>query len=72
MPGFTTGSMSAVHANGVIFACGGINSGGATVNPCTQYTTATGLFSAMASMPVGVNHAAYATDGVRFFVFGGR
>jgi hypothetical protein len=45
---------------------------GATVNTCGKYTIATKAFGSMASMPVGVNHAAFASDSTRIFVVGGR
>eukprot|EP00048_Salpingoeca_helianthica_P012495 m.182633 g.182633 ORF g.182633 m.182633 type:complete len:427 (-) comp15381_c0_seq21:342-1622(-) len=64
------GSMSAVHVAGTIYFCGGIT--GNTVSVCGSYKISTNAFGTFPNMPVGVNHAAFATDGARFFVFGGR
>ena len=68
----TVGSASAVVAFGYVYVCGGINAAGATISNCAMYGLASGTFTTMASMPVGVNHAAFACDGVRLYVVGGR
>ena len=67
------GSMNAVHVNGVIYFCGGVDSSDrCTTNACGTYTIATKTFGAMASMPNAVNHAAHATDGTKIYIVGGR
>ena len=68
---FGRGSLSAVHANGIIYFCGGIANKN-TVNSCGTYSMVTNTFGAMASMPQGVNHAAAATDGTKVYIAGGR
>ena len=37
-----------------------------------MYNPANGVWTFVASMPFGVNHAAYATDGRHMYIFGGR
>ena len=64
--------MVAVVYNDIIYFCGGINIYSQTTNACGKYTIASNSFSSMASLPRGVNHAAYATDGTSIYVIGGR
>ncbi len=70
----STGSMAAVYNAGNIYMCGGINANGngITINTCAIYDMASKSFSNMPSLPVGVNHAAYTTDGTNIYVIGGR
>jgi hypothetical protein len=66
------GSMAAVLVQGIIYICGGIDLSSSTINTCTKYNMGSQSFQSMSYMPVGVNHAAYATDGTNFYVIGGR
>lgn len=69
---FATGSASSALINGEIYVCGGIVNG-ATVTDLARYNPATDTWTAgLAPMPQGRNHAASATDGAKFYVFGGR
>ena len=63
--------MVAVVVRNVIYFCGGIINSG-TTSTCGKYDINTGSFSTMNGLPRGVNHAAYATDGVKIYVIGGR
>ncbi len=72
MPAGFGGSVSAVYIEKAIYFCGGVFSG-ATLTACMKYNMITKDFSSIASMPQGVNHAAFATDGDdKIFVLGGR
>ena len=71
MPWWAGGSMVAVAVGRLIFFCGGITNDD-TVSYCAKIDWATDRMWAMASMPKGVNHPGYGTDGRRIFVFGGR
>jgi N-acetylneuraminic acid mutarotase len=68
---FATGSSSSAVIGGSIYVAGGIV-GSSTTNRLARYTPATNSWSELAPMPQGRNHAASATDGTKFFVFGGR
>jgi N-acetylneuraminic acid mutarotase len=66
------GSVSAgLLANGKVVVAGGIV-GSTTVNNAAIYDPATNTWASAAAMPAGRNHAAAATDGTKFYVFGGR
>lgn len=65
------GSPSTAVINGVLYIAGGIQ-GTTTHNQAMKYVPQSGVWSAIASMPVGRNHAASSTDGSKFYVFGGR
>jgi glucose/arabinose dehydrogenase/N-acetylneuraminic acid mutarotase len=74
------GSCSSALISGKMYVCGGIV-GNVTVNNCGVYDPLTDEWNGAvggvggaprAPMPVGVNHAAAATDGSRLWVFGGR
>jgi hypothetical protein len=72
MPAGFGGSLSAVVANNVVHFCGGIFQGN-TITMCGKYDLGSGTFGPMASIPVGVNHPAFATDGNnKIFIVGGR
>jgi len=71
------GSVCAVLLRGEIHVCGGLlqtNDGNANRNPedCYRLHPTTLQWTQFASMPLGVDHAGYVTDGDHFFVFGGR
>ena len=57
--------------NGEIYVAGGIVSG-STVIDAAKYNPATNTWTLLAPMPQGRNHAASATDGQKWYVFGGR
>lgn len=67
------GSVSTCRIGGRIYAAGGIV-GSTTVDTCASYNVLTDQWSPRAPMPAqqGRNHAAAATDGQRFWIFGGR
>lgn len=67
-----SGSASAVLIDDTVFYCGGIIENSETTNECAKYDLALDQWSDMPPMPVGRNHAAFGTDGVSFYVFGGR
>jgi hypothetical protein len=69
-PGFG-GALCAAIVSNTAYICGGIV-GGTTTNLCTRYNLLNGVFTATPSLPVGVNHAAFASDGNNFLVLGGR
>jgi len=68
---YAGGSVATAVVGGQIYAAGGIV-GSATVNQAARYDPVMNAWTAIASMPMGVNHAASATDGRRFYIFGGR
>eukprot|EP00048_Salpingoeca_helianthica_P012490 m.182472 g.182472 ORF g.182472 m.182472 type:complete len:430 (-) comp15381_c0_seq1:342-1631(-) len=73
MSGSNGGSVNTVFANNNLYVCGGFNlGGGTTIKSCTQYNTLSKVWTTINDMPVGVNHAAFATDGFNMFVMGGR
>eukprot|EP00035_Acanthoeca_spectabilis_P040354 m.69204 g.69204 ORF g.69204 m.69204 type:complete len:981 (-) comp9957_c0_seq1:6587-9529(-) len=78
MPWSAFGSVSAALLHGEIHACGGLRDGSTTVNTlynpedCFRLNPTTLLWTRFSSMIRGVDHAASATDGEHFFVFGGR
>ena len=67
------GSLSTAVIGGMIYAAGGIVTGGFTVTNCAVYDPVANTWTSKASMPdAGRNHAAAGTDGTKLFVFGGR
>ena len=71
MPSLFGGSISAVLVNKIIYFCGGITNS-ATITNCATYNMVSKAFGPMASLPLGVNHAAVATDGSKIYIAGGR
>ncbi len=65
------GSVSTGVIDGKIYAAGGIL-GGSTVTNCAVYDPVLNSWTVLAPMPFGRNHAAAASDGSLFYVFGGR
>ena len=65
------GSMNVALIAGIVYFCGGITNEN-TIASCGSYAMARGVFGAVPSMPVPVNHATYASDGSRMYVVGGR
>ncbi len=65
------GSVSTCFLNGKIYVAGGIV-GAVTVNNCAAYDPWLDTWTPLANMPAGRNHAASATDGSKFWIFGGR
>jgi len=68
---FATGSASTALINGKVYLAGGIV-GGTTVANAAVFNPVTNSWTSIAPMPQGRNHAAAGTDGLLFFVFGGR
>ncbi len=68
---FATGSASTALINGKVYLAGGII-GAMTVSSAAVFDPATNSWTSIAPMPQGRNHAAASTDGIRFYVFGGR
>lgn len=68
---FAAGSSASAVIDGQVFVAGGV-SGTATTANAARLDVATGAWTMIAPMPLPRNHAASATDGKRFFVFGGR
>jgi N-acetylneuraminic acid mutarotase len=68
---FRAGSSASALIDGKIYVGGGID-GSSTIGDAAVYDPATGRWSSIASMPEPRNHAASGTDGVRWYVFGGR
>lgn len=68
---FSIGSTSTALIDGKVYLAGVII-GATTTNQAAIYDPVTDLWAPIAPMIEGVNHAATATDGVRFYVFGGR
>ena len=74
---FPAGSASSAVIGGRVYVAGGVvnfqpGMGGQTTARAAVYDPATDAWSPIADMPRGVNHAASASDGQRFYVFGGR
>ena len=74
---FAAGSGSSALIGGKVYVAGGIVNfqpgvGGQTTTQAAVYDPASNTWSAIAPMPRGANHAASATDGSKFYVFGGR
>ncbi len=74
---FAAGSTATSLINGMVYAAGGLinfqpNVGGSTTNLAARYNPATDTWTNIAPMPKAANHAAAATDGSRFYIFGGR
>lgn len=68
---FAAGSSSSAVINGQIYVTGGII-GSSTTTQSAKYNPATNVWTAIAPMKQGRNHAASATDGTKLYVFGGR
>lgn len=68
---FRAGSANAALLRGKAYICGGIKFGN-TVNNCYKYDFTTKVYTEVAPMPHGVNHAAHVSAGKRMFVMGGR
>ena len=70
---WAAGSVQTCVIDGKIYAAGGIVAN-ATVDNCAVYDPVLDAWTNLASMAPnkGRNHAAAATDGQRFFIFGGR
>ena len=68
---FAAGSSASSVIDGQLFVAGGIV-GTKTTAQAARLDIATGVWTAIAPMPLPRNHAASATDGRRFYVFGGR
>lgn len=66
------GSVSTVLIDGKIYAAGGIVDNLFTTDRCAVYDPMLDSWTELAPMPVGRNHTAAATDGERFWIFGGR
>lgn len=70
---WSAGSLSTAVIGGKIYAAGGITTGGWTVGNTAVYDPATDSWTELAPMPDGGrNHTAAATDGTKFYLFGGR
>jgi N-acetylneuraminic acid mutarotase len=75
---FAAGSPASALIGGRVYVAGGIvnfqpGAGtGVTTTQAAVYDPAADAWQPIAPMPLGVNHAASATDGARFYVFGGR
>jgi N-acetylneuraminic acid mutarotase len=75
---FAAGSCATALINGEIYAAGGIvgDTGvypnGFTTNATAMYDPVSNIWTMLAPMPVGRNHAAASTDGSKLYVFGGR
>jgi N-acetylneuraminic acid mutarotase len=76
---FSAGSSATAVIGGQIYVAGGVvgstagnTAGTGSTAQAARYNPATDAWSALPSMPRGVNHAASSTDGQRLFVFGGR
>ena len=68
---FAAGSSASAVIDRQLFVAGGIV--GTTTTPqAARLDIATGVWTSIAPMPLPRNHAASATDGRRFYVFGGR
>ncbi len=69
---WNAGSCNAAFINGLVYVCGGII-GSITVDTVAAYDPVANTWSApLAVMPMGRNHAAASTDGIKLYVFGGR
>jgi N-acetylneuraminic acid mutarotase len=68
---FAAGACSSAVIGGEIFLAGGIV-GTTTTTAVARYDPKRDAWTTVAPMPNGRNHAAGATDGSRFYVFGGR
>jgi N-acetylneuraminic acid mutarotase len=68
---FPTGSAATALIGGIVYLAGGI-SGDTSTRQAARLDPATGAWTPIAPMPVARNHVAAATDGSRFWIFGGR
>jgi N-acetylneuraminic acid mutarotase/glucose/arabinose dehydrogenase len=68
---FATGSASTALIGGKVYLAGGIV-GTATTSEAAVYDPVLNMWTPIAPMPAGRNHAAAGTDRKRFYVFGGR
>lgn len=71
---YKVGSASTARIGNFVYLCGGIiEATNTTTSGCIKYNIRANKWEAgVAPMPLGVNHAASATDGERVFVVGGR
>lgn len=65
------GSVASAVIGGTLYVGGGIT-GDTTVAHAAKLDPVTGRWTPIAPMPLARNHAASATDGARWYVFGGR
>jgi N-acetylneuraminic acid mutarotase len=65
------GSAATAVISGLFYVAGGID-GDTTVGSVARFDPGTGAWSSLAPMPLPRNHAAAGTDGIRWYVFGGR
>jgi N-acetylneuraminic acid mutarotase len=68
---FPTGSAATALIGGNVYLAGGIT-GDTSTRQAARMDIATGQWTPIAPMPLARNHTAAATDGTRFWVFGGR
>ncbi len=68
---FNAGSSASAHIDGKIYVAGGIVDSSTTAAAAVLDLSSM-TWSAIAAMPLPRNHAASATDGRKFYVFGGR
>ena len=68
---WSAGSCSSAVIGGLIYVSGGIVGSG-TVTNHAAYDPVADSWTALSPMPQGRNHAAAGTDGILFYVFGGR
>ncbi|PNW73890.1 hypothetical protein CHLRE_13g576950v5 [Chlamydomonas reinhardtii] len=76
-PPVITASGNAAAIGRAIYYCGGLRNAttfnaNAPVTNCSRYDVDVGEWTVISNMPFGVHHAAGATDGSRFWIFGGR
>jgi hypothetical protein len=66
-----TGSPSSATIQSTVYLCGGIigGVGGNTTSACWKYSTWLNTWTSIASMPIGINHGAAISDGVRYVYF---
>lgn len=72
---FASGSGSSILLGDTAYYCGGIDESiNDTVDTCAMMDVSNGEYTwtDMPSMPEGVNHAAHCTDGLNFYIIGGR
>jgi len=67
-----SGSASTALIDGKVYYAGGILPADTTTDQAAVYDPVLDQWSSIAPMPFGRNHAASGTDGVLFYVFGGR